>query len=142
MRTALLIVASILLFSCKNSSQAMDSTKPVPDTTKPTNLSKGDINQDKVIYDMIVSFISKGEGINHELKDKVDARIVLFNKENKTDIQPEIVSWGREGEKDYNFVLKNLSTGIQKKFIAAMEHEVKSTDMANITFNQLSVHKR
>ena len=91
---------------------------------------------------MIVSFISKGEGIDHELKDKVDARIVLFNKENKTDIQPEIVGWGREGEKDYNFVLKNLSTEVHKKFVAAMEEEVKSTDMANITFNQPSVHKR
>lgn len=142
MRTALIIAVSILLFSCKNSSQAMDSTKPVPDTTKPTNLTKGDTNQEVVIYDMIISFISKASGIDQELKAKVDARIALFNKENKTDIQPEIVGWGREGEKDYNFVLKNLSTEVHKKFVAAMEQEVKSTDMANITFNQPSVHKR
>ena len=33
-------------------------------------------------------------------------------------------------------------TELQKKFIATIEAELKSTDMAHITFNQPSVHKR
>ena len=116
----------------------MDTSKNVPDVTKTTNLTK--TPQEPVVYDVIISFISKASGIDHELKDKIDAVIADFNKTNKTDIQPEVISWGREGEKDYNFIIKNLSTELQKKFIAAIEAELKSTDMAHITFNQPSVH--
>ena len=87
-------------------------------------------------YDMVISFISKGEGIDHKLKDKVDSYILSFNKENKIDISPIKKGWGREGEVDYNFTLKNLSTSQKKKFISSIKGIIGNTDMAHLTFNK------
>ncbi|PKP44811.1 MAG: hypothetical protein CVT95_10705, partial [Bacteroidetes bacterium HGW-Bacteroidetes-12] len=104
--------------------------------------TKGGGNQEKIVFDMIISFISKGEGLDYKLVEKIDATINDFNTKNKTKVTPEIVNWGREGEKDYNFILKNLSTPLQKEFINSIEKAIGKTDMAHITFNHESVHKR
>lgn len=131
----------LIAFSCKSTSKPMNSDNPIPPPDVKT-YTKGGSNQEKIIFDMIVSFISKGEGLDYKLVEKIDAAINDFNKKNKTKIAPEILSWGREGEKDYNFILKNLSTPLQKEFINRIEEAIGKTDMAHITFNQESVHKR
>lgn len=137
---ALILIVTVGLYSCKNSSQAMSSTETVPNADK--KVSDGSQTTEKITYDMIVSFISKASGIDKALQAKVDAKIASFNIGNKTTIKPEIVTWGREGERDYLFVLKNLSTDKKKEFISSIEEVVGSSDMANITFNQKSRYKR
>jgi hypothetical protein len=136
-----LTIVLLLAFSCKSTSKPMNSDNPIPPSNVKT-YSKGEGNQEKIVFDMIISFISKGEGLDYKLVEKIDATINDFNKKNKTKITPEIVSWGREGEKDYNFILKNLSTPLQKEFINSIEGAIGKTDMAHITFNHESVHKR
>ena len=138
--TTLILILSVGIFSCKNSSQAMSSNETIPNPDKKDNTKKPE-NQE-ITYDMIISFISKGEGIDRKLKEAVDKSIATFNTEQKVKIKPELQMWGREGETDYNFILKNLSTKQKKDFISSMEETVGSTDMAHITFNQKSVHKR
>ena len=138
--TALTLILSLGLYSCKSTSQAKSTTETVPNGDKNETTGKTEVKEK--VYDMIISFISKGEGIDRDLKTKVDAVLENFNKTNKTDIKPEILGWGREGEVDYNFNLKNLSTKQKKTFISSIEETVGSTDMAHITFNQKSVHKR
>ena len=138
--TALTLILTLGVYSCKSTSQAKSTTETVPNGDKKETAEKTD-EKDKV-YDMIISFISKGEGIDRDLKTKVDTVLENFNKTSKTDIKPEIIGWGREGEVDYNFNLKNLSTKQKKAFISSIEETVGSTDMAHITFNQKSVHKR
>ena len=118
----------------------MSSNETIPNPDKKDNTKKPE-NQE-ITYDMIISFISKGEGIDRKLKEAVDKSIATFNTEQKVKIKPELQMWGREGETDYNFILKNLSTKQKKDFISSMEETVGSTDMAHITFNQKSVHKR
>lgn len=138
--TALTLILSLGVYSCKSTSQAKSTTETVPNEDNKETAGKTD-EKDKV-YDMIISFISKGAGIDSDLKSKVDVALKNFNNTNKTDLKPEIISWGREGEVDYNFILKNLSTKQKKAFISSIEETVGSTDMAHITFNQKSVHKR
>lgn len=130
-----------ILIACKPTSQPMNSDTSVPSSTTK-NYTKSGTNQEKIVYDMILTFISKGEGIDHKLQEKVDNAIIAFNTKHKTNIVPEKLGWGREGERDYNFILKNLSTALQKEFIKSIENLTANTDMVNITFNQESVHKR
>jgi hypothetical protein len=123
----IILITSTGMFACKKSEQAMGADKIVPANSK-TSTAK--------VYDMKISFISKGEGIDHKLKNKIDALLVSFNKENQTAIAPVIKGWGREGEMDYNFIFKNLSTSKKKAFISSVKEIAGSTDMAHITFNK------
>lgn len=135
----LMIILSIGFTSCKSPTQAKSTTETVPNPNKKTTTStdKGD-----EIYDIIISFISMGEGIKSELKNKIDKIITSFNEENKTEITPKLARWGREGEVDYNFSLKNLSTKQKKAFIGEIKEAIGSSEMALIKYNQKFVHKR
>jgi hypothetical protein len=132
----IILAVSISLVTCKNSSKAMGSDKIEPSKSK-----KGKTVQN-LTFDVIISFISKGEGIDNKLKDKIDGAVSSFNAKHKLKIKSNGLSWGREGEIDYNFILKNLSTSQKKEFISSMKETVGSSDMAHLTFNQQSVHKR
>lgn len=135
---ALIITLSVSsLFSCKTSAPAMGS-----DSIVPANSGKSKQTDNEVVYDMIVSFISKGEGIDNAVRDKVDQAIEKFNTKNKTSIQPEKVGWGREGEVDYLFKAKNLSTAQQKDFSAKIKAAVGNSDIVFISYNKKAVHKR
>jgi hypothetical protein len=138
--TIIILALSFGAFSCKSTSQAKSTTETIPNGDKKNPSEKTD--QKDMTYDMIISFISKASGIDSKVKTSVDTALETFNKTNKTDIKPEIVHWGREGELDYNFVLKNLSTKQKKAFIGSMKEVVGSSDMAQFTFDQKSVHKR
>jgi hypothetical protein len=131
-------ITFISLSACKNSSEAMSTDNITPSSKETTTRHDA---ADKT-YDVIISFISMASGIDQKIKAKVDTAIAEFCKKNKVTIKPEIIPWGREGERDYNFVLKNLSTTQKKAFIGSMEEAVGSSNMAHITFNQKSVHKR
>ena len=135
--TFIILIATSCLFACKNSSKAMGG-----DTIEPSNSNKTETPQKDPTYDMIISFISKGEGIDRKLKTKIDEAILAFNTKHQLKIELNGLSWGREGETDYNLILKNLSTSQKKEFISSIEEIVGTSDMAPITFNQKSVHKR
>lgn len=135
-----ILIATTSLFACKNSSKAMGS-----DTIEPSNSGKNQPKeniQGDVTYDMIISFISKGAGIDHKLKGKIDAILKSFNEKNNTNIKPEIIGWGREGEVDYHFTGKNLSTSQKKALRSQVKEAIGTSDMAHLTFNKKSVHKR
>ena len=143
MRTILFIIliASTGLFACKTPSKAMGASDIIPSPDKKSTPANQN-DQDNITYDLIISFISKGAGIDHSLKDKIDAIITEFNNKNNVDLKYDKTGWGREGEVDYNFILKNLSTDQKKSFISSIKEAIGSSDMAQLTFNQKSVHKR
>jgi len=128
----------ISFIACKNSSNAMISNN-IDSTSSST---KGGNSQKELVYDVIISFISKGEGIDHKLVEKIDQAISKFNKDKKVSVKPEKLNWGREGELDYNIIFKNLSTTNKKAFISSMQEVVGTSDMAFVNLNQKSVHKR
>lgn len=61
---------------------------------------------------VMVSFISKGEGIDTQSKNKFDLWLAA-----RPNIQYNISPWGREGEVSYCFQLSNLSTEEQATFV-------------------------
>ncbi len=132
-----LLIASSGLFACKTQSGAMGA-----DRTTPADSGKTTIENNDEVYDMIISFISKGAGTDRELKPKIDQIIEDFSAKNNVSLDFEKVGWGREGEVDYNFMFKNLSTAQKKDFIAQIKAAVGSSDMVFVAFNKKSVHKR
>jgi hypothetical protein len=134
--TLTVIVASMTLLSCKTPSKALTSEATA--VTKSTT----EVTTKETIYGIIISFISKASGIDAVIKTKIDADLSAFNKKHKTNIQPEIAPWGREGEKDYLFITKNLSTKQKKELIATFKAAIGSSDMAHLFLDKKSVHKR
>ena len=76
------------------------------------------------------------------MMDKIDKIISDFNASNKTKLEPEITPWGREGEVDYHFITKNLSTKQKKELLGKFKAAIGSSDMAHIILDKKSVHKR
>ncbi len=134
--TLTVLIATATLFSCKSPSKAMGS-----DQIEPSN-SKTQATTKETVYDIIISFISKASGIDSDLRAKIDAELSAFNKKHNTNIQPEIAAWGREGEKDYLLLTKNLSTKQKKELISKFKSAIGSSDMAHIILDKKSVHKR
>ena len=133
MRGFLIGVVLLSVTACKNSEQ-----KPIT-TTTPTSEK---IKNDTVIYDIIISFTSMGEGIDSALKKKIDAAITEYNDKEHVNSKPKKVNWGREGEVDYNISLKNLSTSKKKDFISAIKEMVGISELNIIYLDHEAVHKR
>ena len=144
MKTFLVLIVCLGLLSCKNGEQIKSETSTERTAEKVKDMSSEtstDSEKDKV-YDFIVSFISKASGIDHSIKAKVDAEIAAFEKANKLTVSNEQIRWGREGEIDYCFDLKELSTTQKKEFIAKISEVVGKTDMVHLTESAKCVHKR
>ena len=129
--TLILLTATLGLNACKNTTKTIGSEKA--SITESTEDFK---------YDIIISFFSKSSGIDSELKIKVDNTIKSFNIEKNTHITPEIIPWGREGERDYLFVTKNLSTSQKASLVSQIKETVGSSEKVHLYFNKIAVHKR
>lgn len=129
MNKLLLITAIISLaftsVSCKSKKET---------TTKNT----ANTNEKEVKYRLIVSFISKGAGTDNT---KRTAFIEYVNSHPKKP-KFETINWGREGETDYCFNLKELTT---KKEMVVFIEKVKSisggSDMMQLFEDSESMHK-
>lgn len=87
------------------------------------------------IYRITVSFISKGSGINENLKEKYDQFIIDFGKERNKKLTYSITNWGKEGETDYCFTLTELTSEEQQSFIDESKTILKESDLVIISEN-------
>lgn len=133
MKKILIISAAITLIACKNGEKA---------TAEKNTNQTAVTNPEDQVFDVIVQFISKGEGIANELKNKVEEAVANFNKKNHTNIEADVRHWGREGETDLNYNLKNLSTSQKKAFLTMIKETVGDTDMTHLKYNEKGVQKR
>jgi len=87
-------------------------------------------------YRLIVSFISKGAGANS------DQRQAFLNYVDSLAKKPayKLVRWGREGETDYCFTLKELSKKEQSAFIAEVKKKVAGSDRVLVEENAVCKH--
>jgi hypothetical protein len=99
-----------------DNSRVADPNRPDPLTT---------------VYRLSVSFISIGEGIDYKAKEKYDAFIKEFARRNKVkEPQHETVNWGREGETDYCFTLRELpDAGMQAAFVKESKALVSGNEL-------------
>lgn len=52
----------------------------------------------------VVSFISTGAGINGEMYLQTEQFVLQFNSDHIPPVEYSIITWGREGEKDFCFL--------------------------------------
>ena len=127
MKKVIFILSAISLIACKTGQTA---TKETMSTEKKAETEKG--TEQAKSYDLVLEFISKGEGIDNKLLTTFNEGLTKFNSTNKTDIKPDISHWGREGETNLNFNLKNLSTEQKKAFSSFVKETVGDTDMVHV----------
>lgn len=101
-------------------------------------------NPNENSYRFIISFISIGEGTDRNAKQILDS--VLAEWETRKDqimkINFETVPWGREGEVDFCFLLKELNDKEQIQFITGVKERFKGHQLVQFAENEPCRHKR
>ena len=86
---------------------------------------------------LVVSFISKGAGIDLKSQENIQSYI---DKHRKKPVFEER-RWGREGEVDYVFKLNELNADEQKVFIEEVKKLIVNADMVSVRENEEYVKK-
>lgn len=118
-----LSLASVACKSSKNtsSSQATETTSATAEQT----------------YRLIVSYSSKGAGTNAE---KREALLKYVESHPKKPVYKEVL-WGREGETDYCFTLKELSKKEQASFVEDIKKMMAGSDRVLLSENAVCPHQ-
>jgi|GEM_PF-828052 len=114
------------------------STGPAPAPQGTPSGETPGADSAEAIYRLVVSFYSKGEGIDYRAAEKFEAFVLGY----KPAVAFEKTSWGREGEIDYCMKLSELSTKEQKQFIDLARIELANTQLVHFNENAKCVHKR
>jgi hypothetical protein len=101
--------------------------------TSRTNISQEVTSQNQCR--LVISFISKGGGIDRNTKNKVLAYLESYNKTHGKSILYETIRWGREGEVDFCFSLSELKKKEQNKFIQELKSLVGNSENVRIAEN-------
>lgn len=128
----ILILASVMSFAAMSvSCKSHQNTTTMADTTASANDSK------EQTYRLIVSFTSKGAGVNAEKRTAFLTYVELHPKKPAS----KAVLWGREGETDYCLTLKELSKKEQSDFINEVKKLVSGSDQVILSENSVCQHK-
>lgn len=148
-RTLFLLTFAIALLSCGNNSSGTDRADSTDTPVIPVNLtptvtptvagpapdpSAPDVTRDAKdgqvvpqtdsIVRFMVSFISKGFGIDHDSKKIFDTWL-----KGRADIKYTASPWGKEGEWSYCFPLKNKSAAEQEQFMRDVKNLLTKRDL-------------
>jgi hypothetical protein len=100
----------------KNNVANLSTTTTDSGSVKPNNNGNPTVSNTKLDSNAIVSFFSKGSGIDLSAKEKTDVFLANFNKTNKTNLAAVERRWGREGEVDYCINYSILGKELSQKF--------------------------
>lgn len=89
------------------------------------------LQNDGIKYRFVVSFISKGAGAKSNKRQE----LISYVKKHAKQPKYSLIGWGREGETDFCFELKELNAKEQKKFIKAIRNIMKGDDLVIIYEN-------
>ncbi len=142
-----LLAAAALLASCKQAKKTAETNETPQAQAEPAapagEAGNGTENKGQaIVYRMIVSFFSRGEGT--DLKAGSDMQNLIHEYEQRTGItlKPTPVPWGREGEVDFCFMLAELDEKAQADFVAEMRERVGGSTLVQITENETCSHAR
>jgi hypothetical protein len=141
MKQSFIIVSFLLITSisigCKAKKETKSTTNSITSESSTTGTTTSVEDEKTIQYRLVISFISKGAGIDSKLNAAITAYVSAHPKKPAT----KIISWGREGENDHCFLLKELTKTEQVEFIAEIKKIIGSSDMVLLTENAKSAHK-
>ncbi len=146
------LLLSLLFVSCTSrikptSKEATQKTVPSktdsPFVAKHTDtLVKTSKPDTSGIYRLVVTFASKGSGIDFKTKEALDRYQEQFQDKYKLVINKDSYNWGREGEVDFCFRLENLKPALQQEFIYGVQELLKNNTLIFMEENTVCRHKR
>ncbi|MCD6067406.1 MAG: hypothetical protein K0S33_2232 [Bacteroidetes bacterium] len=131
MKNIILILSVLTIFtgaSCKNKEKAASSNTADPNTASDAKLGATTDKKSR----LVVSFKSIGTGIDLD----ANAKMEKFIKEHPKKPQYDVYAWGREGETDYAFSLKEIKSGDQAKFIQELKAAIGNSDRVSYKENE------
>ena len=128
MKTKVILFISFVMLTvaCKHTKSAEKSTTA----------------NEPVKYRVIVSFFSRGDGTGSQTIAKLESYMISFGQKEKVTITYDRVPWGREGEFDCCFALKELSKSKQDEFVKGLANVTKGSTNTNIIENSTCNHKK
>ena len=127
---SLTTIISLSLFSCKSKKESNTVSK----INTETNTSNTSQNIANGTYRLIVSFISIGTGVDGEAYSRVEK----FIQDHPKKPSYEKKRWGREGEEDFMFTLKEFKASEQQKFISDLKAAIGKSDRVHYKENEKS----
>lgn len=128
MKNVFILASATFLFflalSCK-SKQATSST---------ATETAGDVKTQT--YRLIISFMSRGAGTNSDQKTSI---LTYIDTHPKKPVSNKVL-WGREGETDYCFTLKELKSAEQVEFISHIKKLSEGNDLISLSENAVCQH--
>ena len=132
---SLLLITSISI-GCKAKKEAKSTTITNTSEASAIGITTWVDDEKTTQYRLIISFISKGAGVD----SKINATITAYATAHPKKPSSKIISWGREGESDLCFSLKELTKTEQSEFIAEIKKIVGVSDMALLSENTKCMH--
>jgi hypothetical protein len=120
---ATLLAAAAKPFSCRNSQNAAQASQP-PAPSGPNTT-----------FRLVVSFYSKGEGIDYKMRQKFEGFMADALETRKLNLNPLSVPWGREGEVDFCLMLNELTPRQQKDLVAEIKSMMKGHELVRVSEN-------
>jgi len=130
---SLLLITSISI-GCKAKKEAKSTT--ITSEASAIGITTWVDDEKTTQYRLIISFISKGAGVD----SKLSAAITAYASAHPKKPSSKIISWGREGESDLCFSLKELTKTEQSEFIAEIKKIIGTSDMALLSENTKCMH--
>jgi len=139
-----IIISLFLTLGCNSSKQSTappaqsEAAQTVSDSpvAPQTNDDGSTTSQEGVVYRVIVSFISIGEGSDYKSYENLKAILTNWHERVKTEIEVVEIPWGREGEVDVCLTLKELTPEEQASFVDEIKTTFQGNNLVQISENQ------
>ncbi len=137
MNSFAIVIIVAMAGSCKSSKNTTADSKA---DGKPATLTESKTPLPENNYRVIVSFISIGGGTDSEayakLKDYISRK-----DEVGVAISKEEIRWGREGEVDVCFKLKEMDSSDADAFVNGLKKTFEGNNLVQITENTPALHQ-
>lgn len=142
MKNILFITITLAAFvSCKNSKQAAQTNSTA--ATTPTMATPEPAKElPDSIFRLKVTFISIGEGIDGKAVEQMEEIMVNHQRDFGMPLAKEEFRWGREGEIDYCFKLKNSDRKAQDTFVRQIREKFSENKLVQIQENAVCRNRR
>jgi hypothetical protein len=91
---------------------------------------------DRIENNFLVNFLSRGEGINHEMKAEFDEFLKNFEKEHNDFLRVSVLHWGREGETEYCIYFMIDDQSLRETFIEEVENMMSEANLVIVSKNR------
>ncbi|GEM_PF-2407520 len=158
MKNSLAILSMILVLGCsanhqqdekiqdKNTTQkdniAETETQVPKGLEKAQKIDKNETKQATQTGYLVVTFSSRGSGIDGKAIDKLESLISSLGLNNSKTAQFEKVPWGREGEVDYCFDLSVIENDLALNLKTKIESEFSDNKLVQVEQHENCPRKR